>query len=73
MRAKTVFFTIFCVIAASLFSCNENVDTNNIKTDVTVSNSDEVSFASELSNNRFDGYNYRIHVRKGSSFTQYFE
>ncbi len=52
---------------------NENVQTDN---DTNVSGegeADEIDYEEGLSTERFDGYEYRMLVRKGKTDTQYFE
>lgn len=62
------------VLVLAFVSCSSGKSsTSDEYKNETVTDSGASDFTADLSRERYDGYNYRIQVRKGSSFTQYFD
>lgn len=77
--AKRIFIAVLAAVSVfALAACKEDKADNDVKTsDETVSQSvvgeGEFDYDAHLSNERYDGYNFRILVRKGYLPMQYLE
>jgi len=74
---KFIIGILLCGLVLSAFSCNKQDE--EVQSDIVESNPveeeqlNEEYYTSDLSDERYDGYNYRILVRKGSIGKQYFD
>ena len=75
---KLILMLIITAVCATSFACSDVKDEKtNAVPDSNQSSLDEIKnddyYFSDLSDERYDGYNYRILVRKSASATQYFD
>jgi len=80
MRKFSILILSLVAVSLMALSCEKTTETpkqTNEQTVETTDNNkailDEAYYTGDLSNETFDGYNYRILVRKGSLGTQYFD
>ena len=86
MLKKVIIALISAAVLLTGFACSKNDDNKPVNSDVSSEVSSEVTvdengeivkddsyYLSDLSNERFDGYDFRIMVRKTHTGTQYFE